>query len=383
MQKIIIYTVIVMLSFTLKMFAQEKNEGSTKGKIEEVVKEVKFEKRIQEIATAIDFTVFREKNELKMKVDSLETLYMNKRISSDELNTLKQKEAELTANRLELNLEYQRSKIDSLIQYKIDKGADDISFKIDTINGKRVVTYFKTTDGRYYDVVALKYYKTEKERQERLSKRTTSQFVFALGLNNLITKGENIEKSDFRVAGSHFYEWGLTYNSRIFKNHNLLHAKYGFSVMYNNLRPTDNRLFVKNGNQTELQTAAVDLKESRFRNVQLVFPAHLEFDFTPKKLSNDGTKTYYRTHESFRVGLGGYGGFNLKSKQITRYELDGDKVKDKQKGDFNTSNFVYGLSGYIGYGQTSLYLKYDMNPLFKDNAVDQNNISLGLRFDFN
>ena len=153
--------------------------------------------------------------------------------------------------------------------------------------------------------------------------------------------------------------------------------------MYNNLRPTDNRLFVKNGNQTELQTAAVDLKESRFRNVQLVFPAHLEFDFTPKKLSNDGTKTYYRTHESFRVGLGGYGGFNLKSKQITRYELDGDKVKDKQKGDFNTSNFVYGLSGYIGYGQTSLYVKYDMNPLFKDNAVDQNNISLGLRFDFN
>jgi hypothetical protein len=153
--------------------------------------------------------------------------------------------------------------------------------------------------------------------------------------------------------------------------------------MYNNLRPTDNLLFVKNGNQTELQTAAVDLKESRFRNVQLVFPAHLEFDFTPKKLSKDGTKTYYRTHESFRVGLGGYGGFNLKSKQITRYELDGDKTKDKQKGDFNTSNFVYGLSGYIGYGQTSLYVKYDINPLFKDNAVDQNNISLGLRFDFN
>lgn len=383
MNKIIFYTVILIISFIGKTFAQEKNEGSTKGKIEEVVKEVKFEKRIQEIATAIDFTVFKEKNELKMKVDSLETLYMNKRISSDELNTLKQKEAELTANRLELSLEYQRSKIDSLIQYKIDKGAEDISFKIDTINGKRVVTYFKTTDGRYYDVVALKYYKTEKERQDRLSKRTTSQFVFALGLNNLITKGENIEKSDFRVAGSHFYEWGLTYNTRIFKNHNLLHAKYGFSVMYNNLRPTDNRLFVKNGNQTELQTATVDLKESRLRNVQLVFPIHLEFDFTPKKLSKDGTKTYFRTHESVRLGIGGYGGFNIKSKQITKYELDGDKVKDKQKGDFNTSNFVYGLSGYIGYGQTSLYLKYDMNPLFKDNAVDQNNISLGLRFDFN
>jgi hypothetical protein len=30
-----------------------------------------------------------------------------------------------------------------------------------------------------------------------------------------------------------------------------------------------------------------------------------------------------------------------------------------------------------------LYLKYDLNPMFKDNAIKQNNISLGVRFDFN
>ena len=28
--------------------------------------------------------------------------------------------------------------------------------------------------------------------------------------------------------------------------------------------------------------------------------------------------------------------------------------------------------------ETSLYVKYDLNPLFKDNAVKQNNISLGV-----
>lgn len=384
MQRIIIYTVIILLSLTLKLFAQDKSiEGTAKVKIKEVVKEVKFEKRIQEIATAIEFMVFREKNELKMKVDSLETLYMNKKISSEDLNTQKQKEAESTAKRLEKNLEYQRSKIDSLIQYKVDNGSKDITFKVDTINGKRVITYFKTNDGRYYDVVALKYYKTENERKERLSKRTTSQFVLAFGLNNLITQGENLENADYRVWGSRFFEWGLTYNTRILKSQNLFHAKYGFSVMYNNLRPTDNRLFVRNGNQTELQTASVILNDSRFRNVQLVFPVHLEFDFSPKKLSKDGTKTYFRTHESVRLGIGGYGGFNIKSKQITKFERNGNDVRDKQKGDFNASDFVYGLSTYIGYKQTSLYLKYDMNPLFKNNAVDQNNISLGIRFDFN
>ena len=73
----------------------------------------------------------------------------------------------------------------------------------------------------------------------------------------------------------------------------------------------------------------------------------------------------------------------IKTKQILKYEIDDTKVKDKQKGDFNMSNYIYGLSAYIGYRQTSIYVKYDLNPVFKNNAVDQNNISLGVRFDFN
>ena len=354
MQKIIFYTVIMLVSFVGKTFAQEKT----------------FEEQAREIGNQIEMITKEEKKALKVEIEALDKQIIKGEITKEKAEELKLKIAQERASNIETKVAIEEEKLNQLVQDKVDgkvkHAADSTTVRI----GKRFVIKIEN------DTV-------DRKPREYKERRTTSQFVFALGLNNLITKGESIENSDFRVAGSHFYEWGITYNSRILKSNNLLHAKYGFSVMYNNLRPTDNRFFVKNGNQTELQTAAVDLKESRFRNVQLVFPAHLEFDFTPKKLSNDGTKTYYRTHESFRVGLGGYGGFNLKSKQITRYELDGDKVKDKQKGDFNTSNFVYGLSGYIGYGQTSLYVKYDMNPLFKDNAVDQNNISLGLRFDFN
>jgi hypothetical protein len=357
MQKIIFYTVIMLVSFVGKTFAQEKT----------------FEEQAREIGNQIEMITKEEKKALKVEIEALDKQIIEGEITKEKAEELKLKIAQERALNIETKVAIEEEKLNQLIQDKVDGKVDFASDTLTYKFGKRLMISFEKYKKDTID-------NKPKEYKER---RTTSQFVFALGLNNLITKGENIEKSDFRVAGSHFYEWGLTYNSRIFKNHNLLHAKYGFSVMYNNLRPTDNRLFVKNGNQTELQTAAVDLKESRFRNVQLVFPAHLEFDFTPKKLSKDGTKTYYRTHESFRVGLGGYGGFNLKSKQITKYELDGDKIKDKQKGDFNTSNFVYGLSGYIGYGQTSLYVKYDMNPLFKDNAIDQNNISLGLRFDFN
>jgi hypothetical protein len=107
----------------------------------------------------------------------------------------------------------------------------------------------------------------------------------------------------------------------------------------------------------------------------------LEFDFSKKETKND--KTIFRTHNSFRLGVGGYAGLRIKSKQKTEYKLNDMEYESKVKGDFNASDFVYGLSTYIGYKETSLYLKYDLNPLFQNNAVKQNNISLGVRFDFN
>jgi hypothetical protein len=116
--------------------------------------------------------------------------------------------------------------------------------------------------------------------------------------------------------------------------------------------------------------------------VYVTAPVHLEFDFTKAKKNAEG-KTIFRTHESVRFGLGGYAGFRVKSKQILKYEEDGHDITIKEKGGFNTNDFIYGVSTYLGYGATSLYLKYDLNPLFKDNAVKQNNISLGVRFDLN
>jgi hypothetical protein len=195
-----------------------------------------------------------------------------------------------------------------------------------------------------------------------------------------VTEG-SVANSDFRYWGSHFYEWGITANTRFFKNDNLLHLKYGLSLMYNNLRATDNRYFVVNGDQTDLVESPIHLEDSRFRNVFLSVPVHLEFDFTKAKVK-DGKKIF-RTHESVRLGIGGYAGMRVKSKQILKYEDGGRDVTQKTKGNFNVNDFIYGVSTYIGYKETSIYLKYDLNPMFKDNAIKQNNISLGFRFDFN
>lgn len=352
--------------------------GSIKGR---EYKEISFEKRAKAIANQINKVTDTQKNALKTEIDALDKEVAKGIISKEKADELKLKKAEECAATIESKVAIEEGKLNQLIQDKVDGNFEDAddnsSFGATIVIGSNPHPLGKKTE---INISSLKVYNGQEDKEERQSKRTTSQFVFAAGLNNVVTN-KSVEISNFRYLGSHFYEWGLTYNTRILNNSNLLHAKYGLSIMYNNLRATDNRYFAINGNQTNLEVNPKRHDDSRFKTVNLVFPVHLEFDFTKTK-ARDG-KTYFKTHDSFRLGLGGYVGTNLKSKQYINYDTDGYKSREITKGDFNTSNFIYGLSTYIGYKSTSLYLKYDLNPLFKDNLVKQNNVSLGLRFDFN
>ena len=343
---------------------------------------ISFEKRAKAIGDEIKLVKKKKKKALKNEVDAIDQELEKGLISKEKAEALKLEKAKVRANTIETKVALEEKKLNQLIQDRVDGKFD--SAENDKRGSTRVIIGISNdsigSNNREFNVTSMKFYNGYEDKESRLSKRTTSQLVFAAGLNNVVTNG-NVNKSDFRYFGSHFYELGVTYNSRILEKDNLLHAKYGLSLMYNNLRLTDNRSFVVNGNQTDLTVDPRDLNDSRFKNVYLVAPLHLEFDFSGNKDSNG--KPLFRTHNSFRLGVGGYAGVNLKSKQIIKYNDNDLKVTDKVKGDFNTTDFIYGLSTYAGYKSTSLYLKYDLNPLFKNNAVNQNNVSLGLRFDFN
>lgn len=356
MQKIIFYAVAMLCLFASKVFAQET-----------------FETRAKAIAQNIETITKEEKDALKSEVEAVNKLLDNNEITQEQADARKEAYATIRANNIETKVTAEEAKLTDLVKEKVEgkvsSGNESQQFGI----------FWKSNRVQSED---------EKQKQDsiyttRSDRRTTSQLVLATGFNNTVNDGDlgTLNDSDFKFNKSQFYEWGITFNSRLAKNSNLLHAKYGLSLMYNNLRATDNRSFVVNGDQTYLVENPINLKESRLRNVYLVLPLHLEFDFTKKKI--DGDKVYFRSHESFRFGIGGYAGAHLKSKQILRYEVDDRKVKERTKGDFNANNFIYGLSAYVGYGQVSLYAKYDLSPVFKDNTVDQNNVSLGLRFDLN
>lgn len=365
MKNFTIYLVGILCLFLAKAQAQET-----------------FEMRVRKIATNIENVTKEEKAALKIEIEAVNLQLEKGTISKAEADEQKKNLAEIRAKNIENRVAKEQENLQRIIQEKVD--GKIVSDETNTRGGTTlIIGSSRDSIGNNETEIlipSMKIYRGKEHKQHRQSKRTTSQFVFAMGLNNLLTDGE-VANSDYRYWGSHFYEWGVTWNTRIAKDNNLLHFKYGLSVMYNNLRPTENRHFVDNGNTTDLEVNPVHMKDSRFRNVNIVLPLHLEFDFSGKK-EKDG-KTYFNTHQSFRLGVGGFAGLNFKSKQIIKYDIDGYDSRNVTKGNFNVNDFVYGVSTYIGYESTSLYLKYDLSPLFKDNAIKQNNISLGVRFDFN
>lgn len=322
-----------------------------------------FSDRVDAISKNMEAITKTQKDSLKIEVEQVNQQLAAGTITSAEAESKKQQLADMRAKKIEDGINAEQAKLEQLINDKVEG-------KLPKDNDKFVFS-FKKGDKKENENDTLKQYSF---------KRTTSQFVFALGVNRLVVD-DKIDHDSFEDR-SDFYEWGVSFNTRMLKNNNLLHLKYGLSLQYNNLRPENNRKFVTTADgKTDLVDSGLDLKVSRFRYVNLVIPVHLEFDFTPKKVNGD--VTYFPSHESFRIGFGGYAGINVKEKQILKYTENDHKIRHKEKGDFNVSDFVYGLSAYVGYGQVALYAKYDLQPVFENNAIDAQNLSMGVRFDFN
>lgn len=346
MKIITMCTVIAVWALALtQCYAQEENQKN----------------RIELLENSKEQIINNEKDGLKKDLEAINYRLENEEITAAEAEVLKKAAAEKRA----LNIENKLAIVENKIALLQRNGVGD-----DSEIEKLEINFF--ADG---EIIGFDY----SPRKRKYDRRTTSDFVLAFGLNNVITEGESLNDSDFKVAGSRFAEIGWAWKTRVFKESNWLRVKYGFSFQFNGLKPTDNRYFVDTGSVTKLQTFETDLDKSKFRVDNLVFPIHFELGPSNKIEKEDYFR--YDTHKKIKIGLGGYAGFRLASRQKLKFNDGSQEVKQKFKGDYNVNNFIYGLSAYLGWRGTALYVKYDLNTIFKDNPIEQRNVSLGLRFD--
>tara|TARA_R110002050_G_scaffold179118_2_gene312351 strand:- start:13100 stop:14179 length:1080 start_codon:yes stop_codon:yes gene_type:complete len=334
----------------------------------------KYENKVAQLKKLKTEITLQEKEALKIDIAEINKRLDNEQLTEIEAQVLKEEAARKRALNIENRLAIVENKI---LLLERNNGEVLVLESNDSIGHSRIGIRidFKKGDGS-----SIKWQKQERWKKElQYDRKTYSDFVFAIGLNNALIDNQSLEDSPYKVGGSRFFEMGWQWRTRVFENSNFMRLNYGFSFQFNGLKPKDNQYFVNNAGQTELQEFEFDLDKSKLRMDNLVFPLH--FEFGPSKLRKNDETIRYNIDRKFRVGIGGYGGFNLGSRQKLKYERDGENVKDKLKRGYNASNFIYGLSAYAGVGGTQLYVKYDLNPIFKDALVEQHNISLGLRFD--
>ncbi|KJD32591.1 hypothetical protein PK35_10345 [Tamlana nanhaiensis] len=359
MQTIIKYMALLVLGLTMQIINAQDS-------IPNPEKQEKIEALIKEKAAVQD----QERAFLKTRVEVINTQLEQGKITNTEAEALKKEAAKKHALNIESRLAILDRKIDLLT-----RNSSDYVFE----NEQEDIDYLRIGGVEDGNDSFIYVGKKEDDKPRKYDKRTSSELLVAFGQNNALIDGESFNDSPYKIAGSRFFEIGWVWKTRVFQNTNFLRLKYGFSFQMNGLKPDDNKYFVNQNDQILLEEYPLNLNKSKLTVSNFVVPVH--FEFGPSKKIEKDEYFRYSTTNKFKIGLGGYGGFNLGARQKLKYNLDGDDKKEKQKGNFNTTNLVYGLSGYIGFDDMALYVKYDLSPIFDNQTVNQHNISVGLRFD--
>lgn len=323
--------------------------------------------KLKELETERSRLISNEKLRLKSRVTEIEEKLTKSSISEEEAESQKMYYATIAAE----NIENRNAIIDNQIAL-IERGQP-----VNLEHGGFRLVFGADNKGTF----GLDFEPRDDMEEENVEydKRTTSNFVISAGVNNAIIDGQSLEDSPYRHWGSRFFEIGWAWNTRVFENTNWLRIKYGFSFQFNGLKMDGNQYYEEQGNQTLMQDFPVQLDKSKMRFDNLVLPVHFELGTSDKEVKEDRVR--YHTGGKLKVGLGGYGGVNITTMQKLKYEEEGRSRKDKFKQNYNTNNFIYGLSAYVGIGDFSIYAKYELNTIFKTNPVEQRNASLGIRFD--
>ncbi|MGB5319701.1 hypothetical protein [Eudoraea sp.] len=327
------------------------------------------DQQIQELKLERERVTLQEKNALKVEVEAINNRLEKGTISQEEANALKEEEAKKRA----LNIENRLTIIDNKIAILERNGDEVIVVEEEDEKDKEEKTTVIKIDKGDWD-----FFYSEND-WKKYDRRTYSDFVVAFGLNNAIIDGQSLEDTPYKVGGSRFFEIGWNWRTRVFNNSNFLRFHYGFSFQFNGLKSKNNFYYTTNDEgETAYEQFPFDLSKSKLKIDNLVFPVYFEFGPSKKKVGPQSVR--YSLNNQFRIGLGGYGGFNMGTRQKLKYNRDGQNVKEKIKGGINSSQFIYGLAGYMGVDCFLLYVKYDLNPIFTELLPEQRNISFGLRF---
>lgn len=310
-----------------------------------------------------------EKFELKKQIEAVDKRLGKGEITEEKATALKKEAAKKSAMNIDdktviINSQLELTKRDVVYNYQPNTA------------GYVELGYGNAIDDRGSFLLGVKYKASDKK--PKYDKRTYTDMVFAFGFGG--TTGGGAGLGDLYIPGKSGYaELGFTFRTRLLKESNYLRLAYGVSYQQNQFSPRDNKYFVNNNGYTSLEVFPNQIKWNRLVIENIVFPVLLEFGPSKKREYNDHFR--YDTSTSFKAGIGGFAGFNAGAKQWMKYVEDGEDIKVKTRRDYNVEKFVYGLKGYVGFGNVALFVTYELNTVFSNSAYKDHALFFGMRVD--
>ena len=190
MKTITLYLCLAFACVSYTMHGQEKDSI-----------QLKKEQTKRYLESRLEIIKADEKILLKYQIEKINKKLEDGKITTEEAERQKKKAAQLTAATIEYRLAKEKREL--LTDYYIQEGGSFIRF------------------GEVFDTRKIK------KRPFRKDIRTYSDIVFAVGFNNAIQDGISLSDSDYKTGGSRFFELGISWRTRVFKDHNFVRFKYG------------------------------------------------------------------------------------------------------------------------------------------------------------
>lgn len=247
--------------------------------------------------------------------------------------------------------------LDDNVIVNVNENEDTVRIKI----GNKAVLISDTDEGTNIEIIKMDDF--GKYGWEKKEKKFTGHWAgFEAGLNDLLNK-------DFTFAGTNPETRFLDLNTGKSWNFNLNCIQYslpmssgsgwvtGLGIEWNNYCFDNNNCIGKDSLGDIIPVyppVGASYTKTKLNTTYLTLPLLLEFQFGPEK-------------KGF-ISLGAIGGLKIYSNTKTKYYLEGEKEKNRVKGDFSLSPVRYALTVRLGYKFVKFYVNYEMTPLFTKNT---------------
>lgn len=214
-----------------------------------------------------------------------------------------------------------------------------------------------TDDEMDDDQIVIREYQKKKKKPRRMDGTWEG---FELGLNNFVNADYGLDLP----ADAAFMEtnlpasWGLSFNfaeKSLGLVQNYFGLVTGMGLEFNQYRlANDIKIAEVDGLMTGLPVD-LDLDKNRLTMGWLNIPLMAEVQIP-----------VYGEYNRLKITGGVIGGLRLYSRQVQKYQMNGDKQKMKIKDGFNFRDLRYGFTARVAYGDWALFANYYPQTLFKD-----------------